>query len=573
MSVVSDSHEGVRTEMNMRNKTFALLSVAILMVGILLGMKLTPFLDDEAVISLRKLEDAYIVIMSKYVDDVDASDLAESAIRGMLQDLDPHSVYIDAERMKQVNEEFDAGYEGIGISYEFVPGEEGRDTLSVLNPLPGGPSEEAGLFTGDRIVLIDGNSAIGFDSDQVKAALKGPRGTTVDVTVRRPGVTEDLHFTIKRDKIPLNTVDAAYMLDGETGLIKVNRFARTTYSEFRQALVALQGQGMSRLILDLRGNQGGYMDMAVRMADEFLPAGKSIVSARGRLPDTNESYSARAGGLFETQPVIVLVDNGSASASEIVAGALQDHDRALIVGTRTFGKGLVQKQYALNDGSALRVTISRYYTPSGRLIQTGYDSGDRESYYMNKYEQIEHDRAVSLREIVDAAPDSLKYQTDGGRTVLGGGGILPDFLVRGDTLSYFMRAVIARNLETHFAREWLDHQGVAFGERWSQDPAGFLSEFEVDADVLKEFLQFAEARGVRVVPGSGLTTSITTENPAFTEADLAADSAFLSTLIKGRIATRILDRSYWYPIYHQVDDMVQQANGLWSQASGVAAAG
>jgi carboxyl-terminal processing protease len=559
--------------MMMRRQTVALLSVVVLLSGVVLGMKLTPlFGDDDAVLSLRKLEDAYIVIMSKYVDEVDASALAESAIRGMLGDLDPHTVYIDAERMKQVNEEFDAGYEGIGISYEFVPGPEGRDTLAVLNPLPGGPSEEVGLFTGDRIVAIDGSSAIGFDSDQVKAALKGPRGTTVAVTVRRPGVAEQLSFTIKRDKIPLNTVDAAYMIDSETGFIKINRFARTTYSEFRQSVVSLKEQGMQRLVLDLRDNQGGYMDMAVKLVDDFLPAGKSIVSAKGRLPDTNESYTARSGGLFETEPLIVLVNQNSASASEIVAGALQDHDRALIVGSRTFGKGLVQKQYALNDGSTLRVTISRYYTPSGRLIQTEYDAGDRESYYVHKIEQAEHDAAVSVKDIVESAPDSLKYQTDGGRTVLGGGGILPDYLVRPETLSYFMRAIVGRNLETHFARIWLDGQAVNFHDAWSGKPEEFVRTFRVDEDILDEFVAFAGARGVTIVPGEAVTDSVVGGQSEFTTADLEANRDLLATLIKGRIATRVLDRSWWYPVYHDVDNVMAAATGLWPQASRIALA-
>ena len=559
--------------MMIRRQTVALLSVVVLLSGVVLGMKLTPmFGDDDAVLSLRKLEDAYIVIMSKYVDEVDASALAESAIRGMLGELDPHTVYIDAERMKQVNEEFDAGYEGIGISYEFVPGPDDRDTLAVLNSLPGGPSEDVGLFTGDRIVAIDGASAIGFDSDQVKAALKGPRGTTVSVSVRRPGVAEQLNFTIKRDKIPLNTVDAAYMIDAETGFIKINRFARTTYSEFRESIVTLKQQGMQRLVLDLRDNQGGYMDMAVKLVDDFLPAGKSIVSAKGRLPDTNESYTARSGGLFESEPLIVLVNQNSASASEIVAGALQDHDRALIVGSRTFGKGLVQKQYALNDGSTLRVTISRYYTPSGRLIQTEYDTGDRESYYVHKFEQAEHDAAVSLKDIVESAPDSLKYQTDGGRTVLGGGGILPDYLVRPDTLSHYMRAIVGRNLETHFARIWLDGQAVDFHETWSAKPEEFVRDFEVGEDILDEFVDFAGERGVTIVPGEAVTDSVAGGQAEFTTADLEADRELLATLIKGRIATRILDRSWWYPVYHTVDNVMTQAAGLWPQASRIALA-
>lgn len=557
--------------MIIRRQTVALLSLVVLLSGVVLGMKLTPlFGNDDAVLSLRKLEDAYIVIMSKYVDDVDPAELAESAIRGMLTELDPHSVYIDAERMKQVNEEFDAGYEGIGISYEFVSGPDGRDTLAVLNPLPGGPSDEVGLFTGDRIIAIDGTSAIGFDSDQVKASLKGPRGTTVSVTVRRPGVAEDLSFTIKRDKIPLNTVDSAYMVDSETGFVKINRFARTTHSEFRQAVISLKEQGMRRLILDLRDNQGGYMDMAVKLTDELLPAGKSIVSAKGRLPDTNESYTARSGGLFETEPVIVLVNHNSASASEIVAGALQDHDRALIVGSRTFGKGLVQKQYALNDGSTLRVTISRYYTPSGRLIQTEYDEGDRESYYVHKLEQAEHDAAVSLKDIVESAPDSLKYLTDGGRTVLGGGGILPDYLVKPETLSLFMRAVISRNLETHFARIWLDGQAVDFHDTWAAKPEEFVRDFRVDDEILDDFVEFAAERGLTITPGDQLTDTLEGGKAQFTTADLAADRELLGTLIKGRIATRALDRSWWYPVYHGVDNVMATAAELWPQATQIA---
>lgn len=550
-------------------------AVTLLGVGAMLGVTVGLHIsDDNTYESLKKLEDAFLVVTQKYVDDVNSGELAESAIRGMLDQLDPHSVYIDAERMRQVNEDFNASFEGIGIAFELIPGPEGRDTLAVLNPLPGGPSEEVGLLSGDRIVEVDGRSAIGFTTEDVQRNLKGPGGTTVDVTVKRPGYLKELHFTITRDKIPINTLDAAYMLDDRTGFVKLNRFARTTHQEFRSALRMLRDRGMGRLVLDLRGNAGGYRDMAVRVADELLPAGKLIVSTKGRFPDTNEEFRSRPGGLFETNPVIVLVDEHSASASEIVAGALQDHDRALIVGRRTFGKGLVQQQFALNDGSSLRVTVSRYYTPSGRLIQTPYENGDKQEYYRSKIRQLEEDAVHEPAAAAGGVPDSLKFHTAGGRLVVGGGGILPDFVVRPDTLSPFMQAVLGKGLERSFVREWLDTRGSEFKARWSDRRQEFVDSFEIgDAD-LAAFVQFAQGHGLEIREESTVTTEVDDEEaPSFTTADLSADSALLETLIKGRIAGRIFDRSAWYPVYSPFDKLLTEAMHLWQQAEAMAYGG
>ncbi|MCB0719773.1 MAG: S41 family peptidase [Bacteroidetes bacterium] len=545
--------------------------VGIATAGIVLGMRVGPlFSSGDDMRSLKKLEDAYLMITQRYVEDVDASELTEAAIRAMLVQLDPHSVYIDPERMKAVNEEFDAGYEGIGISYELIPGPEQQDTLAVLNPIPGGPSDDVGILSGDRIIEINDSTSIGIDSEEVKQRLKGPKGTTVNVTVRRPGYADLLPFTIRRDKIPLYTLDASYMLDDETGYIRLNRFARTSHQEFRDALAGLQQKGMKRLVFDMRGNVGGYMDQAVYIADDFLPAGELIVSAKGRLPETRETHNARGGGVFETQPLIVLVDENSASATEIVAGALQDHDRAVIVGRRTFGKGLVQKQYKLNDGSALRVTISRYYTPSGRLIQTPYQSGDREGYYEGKHDLQVEDSHTTLAELIDHAPDSLKYHTDGGRVVLGGGGILPDYIVEPDTLSYFMQAIVGRQIATTFVRDWLDRKGPEFKERWKDHADEFVASFDIPDALIDELLEFAESKYDLTVTAGERTVAKPAEGLRFTTGDVAADRHLLAVVMKGRIATRIYDRSYWYPIYDEMDSVLQVANGLWNEAENMA---
>ncbi len=546
--------------------------VALLGVGVLLGVTVgLQISDDKTYESLKKLEDAFLVVTQKYVENVSSVQLAESAIKGMLEELDPHSVYIDAEQMRRVNEDFNASFEGIGISFELIPGPEGQDTVAVLNPLPGGPSEEVGLLSGDRIVEVDGESAIGFTSEDVQRTLKGPGGTTVDVTIKRPGYRRTLYFTITRDKIPINTLDVAYMVDARTGFIKLNRFARTTHQEFRSSLSGLKKQGMERLILDLRGNAGGYRDMAVRVADELLSPGKLIVSTKGRFPDTNEEFRSRPGGLFESNPVIVLVDENSASASEIVAGALQDHDRALIVGRRTFGKGLVQQQFVLNDGSSLRVTVSRYYTPSGRLIQTPYENGDRQEYYLSKLRQMEEDAARDGGAALAGVPDSLKFKTAAGRIVVGGGGILPDRVVYSDTLSPFMQTVLARGLERSFVRDWLDRKGADYKLAWSDRRDEYFDSFELSAEDFDEFVAFAENNGVKIVVGTNRTEQVDEgELEEFTTADLAADEELLKLLIKGRIAGRIYDRSAWYPVYREFDKLLQQAMSLWQQAESMA---
>ncbi|GIV62298.1 MAG: peptidase S41 [Rhodothermaceae bacterium] len=551
----------------MRQRKFYTFGAMLLLVGMLLGVQIGAVIfHDDTARALKKLEDAFILINQRYVEEVDSAELAERAIKGMLEALDPHSVYIDAERMKRVTEDFDASFEGIGIGYELVPGPDGQDTLTVLNVIPGGPSEEAGLLSGDRIIAVDGASAIGYTHEDVQRNLKGPRGTRVTVTVLRPGYPDTLEVTITRDKIPIYTVLSAYMLDEKTGYLKLDRFARTTYAEFMQAMRRLKAQGMERLVLDLRGNAGGYMEMAIRISDEFLKEGQLIVSQRGRLPETNEAYYARPGGLFEDKPVIVLVDEHSASASEIVAGALQDHDRALIVGRRTFGKGLVQKQYLLDDGSALRVTVARYYTPSGRLIQTPYDNGDREDYYRTKLELQKEFETMSAEEILNHIPDSLKFTTDTGRVVFAGGGILPDYIVKGERTSPFLQAVLRGGVENDFVRYWLDRNAETVHARWDGRRDAFLNTFEVTDEMLAAFYRFAEEKGIRVVDEKPAGGEENGKVQYFTRDEVVQDEAQLRALLKGRIATRLYDRSAWYPVINRIDRTLNEAMKLWAPA-------
>lgn len=561
---------------DMRRKKFVTLGLVILVTGVVLGMQLGSVVSsDSTVQQLKKLQEAFLIIEKFYVEDVNTTEVVEDAIEGMLDGLDPHSVYIDAETMRRVNEQFDASFEGIGIQFELVEGEDGQDTIAVVSVIPGGPSEEAGLMSGDRIVAIDDSTAIGFTTEDVQRTLKGPRGTKVTLQIKRPGFNQLQEYVITRDKIPIHTLDAAYMIDDQTGYIRLNRFAATTYQEFTDAMTQLKEVGMKRVILDLRNNAGGFMNMAINISDEFLGEGQQIVSARGRRPEFNQSFDAKGGGLFEEGAVIVLVNEASASASEIVAGALQDHDRALIVGRRTFGKGLVQRQYPLPDESVLRMTISRYYTPSGRLIQTPYENGDRTEYIEDKIARRREDLSHSVEEILSDVPDSLKFSTDSGRIVFGGGGILPDQIVRADSVTDFMKATWIRNVETSFARSWLDNAGSEFQDQWGSRREEFINNFEVSDEMFEAYLTYAAQFDIHVVNEDSVDREgedAEDENGPlhFTRSEIEADRQLIETRLKGQIARRMYDLSAWYPIFNQIDPVVNEAMKLWSSAEALA---
>lgn len=536
---------------------YTLPAVLLLALGILLGWNLQQAVSNtDTLASLRKLEEAFLTITQRYVDPVEPEPLAEEAIRAMLTELDPHSVYIPAEEMKEIRESYQGSFGGIGIWFEVVD-----DTARVVTTISGGPSEAVGLQPGDRIIQIEDSNAIGLSSNEIQKRLKGPEGTQVKVTIRRLGIREPLSFVITRGRIPLYTVDASYMLDEKTGYIRISRFAMTTYDEFLDHLDRLKRQGMERLVLDLRGNPGGIMETAVELADELLPEGYTIVYTRGRIAQTQMTRRSTAGGRFETQPTIVLVDRNSASASEIVAGALQDNDRALIVGLRTFGKGLVQNQFPLSDGSAVQLTVARYYTPSGRLIQTPYHGGDLEDYYRQKFADYET-TVFHPEDYINVIPDSLKFQTVHGRTVFGGGGILPDVIVPPDTNSILME-INRRNLAATFIRTWFNQHEQEIRQQWNHRKDVFLTSFEVDDALWQSFLSYARQQGLFAADSAATLR--------FTVAQAEAHRQMLSTLLKAYLAWQLFGREVSIPLFNEIDPMLQEALKHWNRAEALAA--
>ena len=428
-----------------------------------------------------------------YVDSVDVETLTEQAIVNMLEDLDPHSVYFSADELKEADEPLNGNFEGIGVQFNIF-----KDTIMVVSPISGGPSEKLGIRAGDRIVEVDGENAagIGITNRDVMKLLKGPKGTIVQVGIRRDGVQELLVFDIVRDKIPIYSLDAAHMVDDKVGYIKVSRFAKTTMDEFRQAILDLQGKGMRDLILDLQGNGGGMLRTAISMSDEFLSGNKLIVYTEGRAFERENTY-AQAEGLFEKGRLVVLIDEASASASEIVSGAVQDWDRGMILGRRSFGKGLVQRPLRLPDGSAVRLTVQKYYTPSGRCIQKPYDEGV-EAYRKEKFERYERGEFMTLDSL--DLPDSLMYKTRLlKREVYGGGGILPDLFVPLDTTynSETFSRILRKGLCSRYALEQVDANREAWDRRHN-DEDDFVANMQFTPDELEAFKTFVVAEGVDI---------------------------------------------------------------------------
>ena len=495
---------------------------------------------------LQTLRSAFKTIRSAYVEPVSADSLVRSSIAGMTKSLDPFSVYISADRMKRVEESFRGSFEGIGISYDLIDGPRDQDTIAVVSVVEDGPSAEAGLRAGDRIVEVNDTSAVGWPHEKIQRRLKGPQGSEVSVTLRRPGRVVPVQATITRDTVPLETLQAAYVIEGGVGYIRLGRFAQTTHQEVTDALKALEAQGMDRLILDLRGNAGGLMSMAEKVADEFLVDDQLIVEARSRHEGYGGARYATRNGRFEQNPLIVLVDEHSASASEIVAGALQDHDRALLMGRRTFGKGLIQRQFGLGDGSTLRLTVARFYTPSGRLLQRPHGE--------------ERDSLSTMARDPSQVPDSLIYRTDAGRPVIGGGGIQPDRVVPGPDRSPYWQAVASDDLLHTFARGWVDKRTKALHRRWEGKPDAFVTDFSLPDSTYDAFVRFAAHHGVTVRDASSPDTS------GFRSAEIDAAQSRVETAITAYVGQRLFGEEMRIRIQNQDDPVVQRALRAWETA-------
>lgn len=441
--------------------------------------------------SYAKFREVLMLVENNYVDSVNTDELVDYSIHKMLEKLDPHTSYFDAEEATAARSQLESGFDGIGVEFNVY-----NDTVYVVSPLSGGPSETMGIQSGDRLLKVNGEelSGPGATNAKVYKMLRGKRGTEVKLLVGRSGLKEPMTFDIVRDRIPTYSVDAAYMVDEEIGYLKVSRFSETTFDEFKSALSTLKSQGLKKLILDLRGNPGGYMERATSIADEFISGDKLLVYTEGKDTRYNRKTTAKIKGMFEGGPIIVLADEGSASASEILAGALQDHDRALVVGRRTFGKGLVQMPIKLNDGSELRLTISRYYTPSGRSIQKPYELGKGENYNKDLSERFDHGEYFSADSI--KFDPKLRFQTDGGRAVYGGGGIMPDVFVPRDTSmnSKFLFELYAKNILREYALRYVNDHQKALGKQTFDE---FLKKFTVTDAMLKEMVQDAKKAGIK----------------------------------------------------------------------------
>jgi len=515
-------------------------------------------------VNVKSMTDAFTGFEKSYLyvanntENEDMTKLTEYAIRGLLSSMDPHSVYIEAEDNERVQEEFAGKFQGIGVQFQII-----KDSITVITAISGGPSDQLGIRSGDRIVAIEDSNAVGFTNEQVLRNLRGEKDSKVTVTIVRPGVSSQLKFTIQRDDIPLYTVDSSYMLDERTGYIKINRFAATTHQEFMEASQDLRTKGMDRLILDLRGNPGGYLGQAIAIAEEFFPKGTSLVSTKSQHSRFNGNYFSRKDGDYQGKPVIVLVDEGAASASEIVSGAIQDHDRGLIVGKRTFGKGLVQQQYELIDKSNIRVTISRYLTPSGRLIQKPYSKGGGEEY---AYEIYRRNNAVNdAIEFENRVPDSLKYKTDAGRTVYGGGGIVPDYIIPDDSTrsGYVINFAIRKRAAFDYVREYLDENGDEFRAKWEDNFDKFRTDFEWNKNDINEFKASLESKG--------LVITDTVDTPKFRSDSLFIpvghfeEVAWMSEgRMKAEIARQVWGMKSFYPIVNDAfDETIKKSMSLW----------
>lgn len=524
-----------------RNAFLPIILSLVLISGIWLGYFLNNRIRNAGMFAHQdgqgneKINSLLDYIEYQYVDTINKKELVEKTVTSLLQSLDPHSAYIPASDFASVNEPLEGNFDGIGVEFNII-----NDTIRVINTIEGGPAEKTGILDGDKFIKIEGKNAagVGITNKDVFGKLRGPRGSNVNVSIMRAGINDLLTFKITRDAIPLYSLDAYYMIDQTVGYIKISKFAATTYDEYLKAFNALSRMGMKKLILDLRGNPGGYLNAAVDIADEFLANGLQIVYTQGKA-NPKKIFKATERGSFESNALAILIDEGSASASEIVAGAVQDNDRGVIVGRRSFGKGLVQDQMQLPDGSAIRLTIARYYTPTGRCIQKPY-TDNKDEYYNEEYDRFDHGELLNR--------DSIKldkkqaFKTPEGKTVYGGGGIMPDLFVPIDTskTNTVLNKLFYAGVVNTFAFEYSDlhrEKLKAYG-----NAKNFISRFEVTPVILDAFFAYCDKMNVKIAAASRSKVG-------------EAAKPYLKALI-GR---DIYDKDAYYPIINKDDKCIQSA--------------
>lgn len=524
----------------MKKTNSIIILIGTIFILAFIGSKITDHLNSPAdglneSQNLEKFNEIVKYVSTFYVDDVQWNNAMKGAINGFLAELDPHTVYISASDAKANEESFEGKYEGIGIHFDVID-----KYLTVITPIPGSPSDKLGLQAGDRIISINGESAIGISSTDVPKKLKGPKGTSVDITVMREGLDEPLEFTIVRDTIPIFTINSSFIREDSTGYISLGRFAKITEDEMQEALEELSNLGMKRLVLDLRWNAGGFLDQAVKISSMFISGHKKIVYTEGRLSDFDEEFFTDTFNHNKVYniPLIVLINHASASASEIVAGAIQDYDRGLIVGTTSFGKGLVQREFPLNDESRLRLTISKYYTPSGRLIQRPYKGKDFEQYYSTVMD------TMPVEMTTDSTEDKPIYHTAAGREVYGGGGITPDIVVKYESMDSspsLTQKFIQKRLFFEIASKY------ATTHKYLKESFDrYLNSFEVSNQLIKDLKDLVYQKEIE-----------------FDEPDFRENREYYKARLKAEIARNIWGNEKYYQALLLYDNQYLKAMSLF----------
>lgn len=524
----------------MNNKTIMPIVYSVLLaVGVMLGIYISKTNNIVTVSkggdNLSCINDIFSLIDKEYVDTVNIKELQIKAVTHVLESMDPHSEYIKPEILDDVNDNLHGSFDGIGVSFRIE-----KDTITIINTIKGGPSEKVGIHAGDRIVYVGDSLVAGVKvtNQDAMRLLKGPKKSKVDVKIKRRGISELLDFTIIRDAIPTYSIDVAYMIDENIGFIKLTKFSQTTHKEFVDAMRKLKGEGMTKLILDLRDNTGGYLGEAVGVVDEILSDNNLIVYTEGEHRERSYIFS-RHKGLWENQDVVVLINEGSASASEIVAGALQDNDRGTIIGRRSYGKGLVQEQFDLGENGAIRLTVARYYTPTGRCIQKPFE-GSKEEYLLEEYSRYATGEMFSIDSIHFA--DSLKYVTPGGKIVYGGGGIMPDIYVplKNDTTHYFFNKMANNSILFQYAFDYSDihrNEIIKYG-----DVETFSKKFVFTDAMFDELMRRTEEKKIKG-----------------TEDDKAKARELSEPLFKAYVARNVFGDEAFYPLYEPMDEILQKA--------------